>query len=66
MPAYGHKRGTEVWGKSSLIEATHTVAIDKARMRQLLQLCHPDKHNGSATSTAVFQWLMSLRKELDK
>ena len=30
------------------------------RVRQLLQLCHPDKHNGSRTSLEVTQWLLSL------
>jgi transcriptional regulator with XRE-family HTH domain len=32
------------------------------RLRQLLQLCHPDKHGSSRASVAATQWLLSLRK----
>jgi hypothetical protein len=36
--------------------------LDATRLRQLLQLCHPDKHNGSRTAVEVTQWLLSQRK----
>jgi hypothetical protein len=39
---------------------TPTFISDK-RVRQLLQLCHPDKHNNSETSNDVTRWLLSLR-----
>jgi len=32
------------------------------RLRQLLQLCHPDKHGNSVLSQEVTRWLLSLRK----
>lgn len=35
--------------------------INMARWRQLRQLCHPDKHHNSQTSTDVSQWLESIR-----
>ena len=36
-------------------------AIPKDMMRRLLQLCHPDKHNGSETATRATEWLLSQR-----
>ena len=62
------KRGTVTWGAKSLAVATiRTVELDDTRLRQLIQLCHPDKHNGSAMATEVFQWLQEIkRKALDK
>jgi len=37
--------------------------LDKARIRQLLQLVHPDKHAGSALAGEITAWLLSLRKD---
>ena len=34
------------------------------RARQLLQLCHPDKHGGSRAATEVSQWLNAVLKEM--
>lgn len=36
--------------------------IDRARVRQLLQLCHPDKHGGSRLAENVTAWLNDLRR----
>ena len=30
-------------------------------LRRLIQLCHPDKHGGSAASTKATEYLLSLR-----
>ena len=38
-------------------------SLDKARLRELLQLAHPDKHGGSALAQRVTAWLLDLRKE---
>jgi len=40
-------------------------AIDKARLRQLLQLTHPDRHAGSALANEVTVWLLALRKGIE-
>jgi len=32
-------------------------------MRRLLQLCHPDKHNGSETALEATRWLTALRQQ---
>lgn len=37
--------------------------LTPARLRQLIQLCHPDKHGNSDQSNDVTQWLLSLRKK---
>jgi len=31
--------------------------LTERQIRQLLQLCHPDRHDGSALSQQVFDWL---------
>ena len=33
------------------------------RIRELLQLCHPDKHAGSPLAHRVTSWLLKLRGE---
>lgn len=35
--------------------------IDSRRFRQLLHLCHPDKHSNSETATQITQWLLAHR-----
>lgn len=35
--------------------------LDSYRVRQLLQLCHPDRHAGSATANEITTWLLSQR-----
>jgi hypothetical protein len=35
--------------------------IEPEMIRRLLQLCHPDKHNGSESSIKATQWLLSKR-----
>jgi hypothetical protein len=40
--------------------------IDEPFLRQLLQLCHPDRHASSPLSVKVFQRLQDVGKELDK
>jgi hypothetical protein len=34
--------------------------LSPARVRALLALCHPDRHQGSAKATEVTRWLLSL------
>ena len=38
-----------------------SVALDKTRLRELLQLSHPDKHNGSPLAQRITQWLNEQR-----
>lgn len=40
--------------------------LDRAGLREFMQLCHPDKHHGSALALKVFQRLQEISKELDK
>lgn len=39
-------------------------ALDAGRIRQLLQLVHPDKHAGSELATELTQWLLQQRAQL--
>ena len=38
--------------------------LDQHRIRQLLNLCHPDKHGNSPASNTVTQWLNGVLKEM--
>lgn len=40
--------------------------LDDEKVRDLMALCHPDRHDGSPRATRMFQWLVDVRKELDK
>lgn len=51
-----------VWGAP----AVDPLRIDAERLRQLRQLCHPDKHAGSELSRKAWDWLETVRKELDR
>lgn len=35
--------------------------LEPTRLRQLLQLCHPDRHGGSRAATEATQWLLEQR-----
>lgn len=56
------KRSTTTWGTPAPKLNTRTVELPDARLRQLLSLCHPDRHAGSALSTEVFQWLQEIKR----
>lgn len=65
------ERELEAWYRRGY-EAGHAAAIalgegppppfDKTRLRELLQLCHPDKHAGSALAAKVTQWLNEIKR----
>lgn len=38
--------------------------LDERLARQLLQLCHPDKHGGSRAATEATQWLNAVLREM--
>jgi transcriptional regulator with XRE-family HTH domain len=46
---------------ATIREAATMVPIDQARLRQLLQLCHPDRHGNSKVATEVTAWLNQMR-----
>lgn len=56
-----HQRGFEAGRAHGRAEAVG--AVDKTRVRQLLQLVHPDRHGGSALANEVTVWLLALRRE---
>lgn len=41
--------------------APATPSIAKDKVRDLLKLCHPDKHQNSPAATEITKWLLSLR-----
>lgn len=51
-----------VWGSTDV----DPKIIDVAFLKQLRQLCHPDRHNNSQLSQRVWERLEQVRKALDK
>lgn len=37
--------------------------IEPAMLRRLIQLCHPDRHQGSEAATVATRFLLALRSE---
>lgn len=59
--------------RGTIAALEHTLSLDKNRpasalmipaeqMKRLLQLCHPDKHDGSQAANEATRWLLSLRQ----
>lgn len=60
-----YRRGVAAGEASAIARAEAAPPpIDKARVRELLQLVHPDKHGGSELAQRVTQWLLDLRKRV--
>jgi len=49
-------------GRASAPIGQPVPALDTTRLRELLQLAHPDKHNGSPLAVRVTQWLNEQRR----
>lgn len=41
---------------------TPAAEIPKDQLRRLIQLCHPDKHNGSQAAQTATEWLLKQRR----
>jgi len=52
--------------KEAQPETHSTISWDLAFVRKLIQLCHPDKHNGSNASTNVTQELLRIKQQLER
>jgi hypothetical protein len=39
--------------------------LDLGRIKQLVQLAHPDKHSNSPAANAATQWLLAQRRLLE-
>lgn len=50
-------------GRAAALEMSEATPapLDRARIRQLLQLCHPDRHDQSPLAGEVTTWLLSMR-----
>ena len=59
----GYRAGYEAGQASAAARNTpKPEPLDKARVRQLLQLCHPDRHGGSDLAQRVTQWLNDVKR----
>lgn len=56
----GHQDGLEESRATS--QATAQPSLEGSRIRQLLQLCHPDKHGNSPVANDVTAWLLKQRE----
>jgi hypothetical protein len=50
------------WDAAIKQSSPSTGGLDKDRLRKLIHLCHPDKHNNSTLATEMTQWLLSQRQ----
>ena len=53
----GKRRSTE-----PVPVAAGGAGIEPAMLRRLIQLCHPDKHQGSEAATVATRYLLALRE----
>jgi len=44
----------------------HPMSLTPERIREIISLCHPDKHKGSERANEVTKWLLSLREKVKK
>ena len=54
-----YERGVAA-GRTTAVQA-NVPTLDRTRIRELLQLAHPDKHGNSPLSARVTTWLLSQR-----
>jgi hypothetical protein len=47
--------------EKQLLRRPASGGLGQDRIRQMIGLCHPDRHQNSKTSTEVTQWLLSQR-----
>lgn len=59
------RRKSVSWGASPQAPKDILV-LDRERVRELRQLCHPDRHSDSPLSLRTTQWLADVSKELDR
>lgn len=55
-----YQRGLEEGRQAA--QPPQQIQFDRDRLRQLLQLCHPDKHGGSDLAQRVTQWLNQIKR----
>ena len=60
------RKSSSAGSKSSTGPKLPPRAVDEFsdRLREMIQLCHPDRHGGSELAGQVTQWLLRVRKEL--
>lgn len=60
-----YRKGFEAGRATAMAENRDGGAtLDVERLRELLQLVHPDRHGGSALAVRVTQWLLELRRKV--
>jgi hypothetical protein len=58
-----HANDAETWKRRAIKEKKKKTPITKSQLKDLIRLCHPDKHQGNKKATEITQWLISLRDE---
>ena len=61
MKEYAHDG--ETWKRRAVKEKKKRMPITKEQLKDLIRLCHPDKHGGTKKATEITQWLLSLKEE---
>jgi len=58
-----HAHDAEVWKRRAQKIKQKRTPLTKEQIRDLVILCHPDKHGSSKKATEITQWLLSLKDE---
>lgn len=59
-----YRRGYAAGREEAQALAQGEPLLDRAKLRELTQLCHPDKHDGSPLAERVTAWLNDLKRGL--
>ena len=58
-----HAHDAEVWKRRAQKMKQKRTPLTKEQIRDLVILCHPDKHGSTKKATEITQWLLSLKDE---
>jgi len=59
-----NRLGGEEFLENATLNKSKTIQFDKSDLNTLLNLCHPDKHNGKPSANNMTIKIIELRKEL--
>ncbi len=58
-----HAHDAEVWKRRAQKMRQKRTPLTKEQIRDLVILCHPDKHGSTKKATEITQWLLSLKED---
>lgn len=53
----------DLWKRRAISAKEKKAPFTQQQIKDLIRLCHPDKHGGTKKATEMTQWLLSLKEE---